>query len=154
MKTMIPRYAIRPNSRPAERKLRMRVLIADDEIKVGRTLALLVRDCKHQVVEVVSSGLKAIQAYDRYHPDVVLMDYRMAKLNGATACRCILAKDPTARIIFVSSWPLTADLTDVGAILVVRKPVNLEYLKELLNSVEQQLIFDTEYRLFNARHRN
>jgi CheY-like chemotaxis protein len=63
----------------------MRVLIADDQKSVGTSLAEMVRRCQHEVVEVVSSGLEAIHAYGRHHPDVVLMDYQMPKLNGATA---------------------------------------------------------------------
>ena len=40
----------------------MRVLIADDQKSVGPSLAELVKFCKHEVVEVVGSGLEAIQA--------------------------------------------------------------------------------------------
>src|SRR6266404_3461510 len=82
----------------------MRVLIADDQRSVGTSLADLVSCCNHEVVEVVGSGLDAIQAYTRHQPDVVLMDYWMPKLNGATACRNILAKHPSAKIILVSGW--------------------------------------------------
>ena len=81
---------------------RMRVLIADDQKSVGTSLAEMVGLCHHQVVEVVATGMEAIQAYDRHRPDVVLMDYRMPKLNGITACRYILAKDPNARVILIS----------------------------------------------------
>src|SRR2546430_16841013 len=80
----------------------MRVLIADDQKSVGTSLADLVRLCRHEVVEVVGSGVEAIQAYGRHHPDVVLMDYQMPKLNGATACRNIMAKYPEAPVILVS----------------------------------------------------
>src|SRR5207249_10076169 len=83
----------------------MRVLIADDQKSVGTSLAELVRFCKHEVVEVVGSGLEAIQAYGRHHPDVVLMDYNMPKLNGATACRNIVANYPAARVALVSTYP-------------------------------------------------
>jgi len=75
----------------------MRVLIADDQKEVGKSLAELVSFCNHQIVGVVGSGLEAIQAYTQHHPDLVLMDYRMPKLNGTTALRNILSKDPAAR---------------------------------------------------------
>ena len=81
----------------------MRVLIADDQKSVGSSLAEPgSRRCQHEVVEVVGSGLEAIQSYGRHHPDVVLMDYQMPKLNGATACRNIVAKYPDARVILIS----------------------------------------------------
>jgi two-component system, chemotaxis family, chemotaxis protein CheY len=111
----------------------VRVLIADDQKSVGTTLADLVIHCNHEVVEVVGSGFEAIQAYTRHQPDVVLMDYWMSKLNGATACRNILARDPNARIILVSGWTPIHDLTDSGAVAVLPKPVEIHELANALN---------------------
>jgi two-component system chemotaxis response regulator CheY len=116
----------------------MRVLIADDEKTVGTSLAELVAHCHHEVVEVVGSGLEAIQAYTRHRPDVVLMDYWMTKLNGATACRNILAKDPSARVILVSGWAPTTDLSDSGAVAVLSKPIGMFVLEEALNAAAAQ----------------
>ena len=113
----------------------MRILIADDQKTVGTTLAALVAHCHHEVVEVVGSGLEAIQAYARHKPDVVLMDYWMSKLNGATACRNILAKHPDARIILVSGFSPGSDATDAGAIAVLSKPVGIRRLEEALAAV-------------------
>jgi two-component system chemotaxis response regulator CheY len=115
----------------------MRVLIADDQKSVGATLADLVTHCNHEVVEVVESGFDAIQAYTRHHPDVVVMDYWMSKLNGATACRNILARDPGARIILVSGWSPITDLTESGAVAILSKPVELNSLVEALNTAAQ-----------------
>ena len=119
----------------------MRILIADDQKGVGTTLAALVSHCQHEVVEVVGSGLEAIQAYDKHKPDLVLMDYWMAKLNGVTACRNILAKDPAARVILVSAWSPASDLSDSGAIAVLSKPVDLERLEAALDKASQHLCF-------------
>jgi CheY-like chemotaxis protein len=113
----------------------MRVLIADDDRSVGTALAELVRRCQHEVVEVVTSGLEAIHAYGRHHPDVVLMDYQMPKLNGATACRNIVAKYPAARVILVSGYPRDANGT--GALAVLQKPVDLNQLYAALYDASQ-----------------
>ncbi|MDQ6809981.1 MAG: response regulator [Verrucomicrobiota bacterium] len=112
----------------------MRVLIADDQKGVGTTLAALVTECGHEVVEVVASGFDAIQAYHRHRPDVVLMDYYMSRLNGATACRNILARDATARIVVVSGGCTAAELIGSGAVGVLAKPVNLADLGRLLDA--------------------
>ena len=107
------------------------MLIADDQRSVGGTLAALVERCGHEVVQVVGSGFEAIQAYTRHNPDVVLMDYSMPRLNGATACRNILAKDPHARIVLVSGISLT-DVSETGAVAILSKPVSLEKLYAVL----------------------
>ena len=114
----------------------MRVLIADDQKSVGTSLAELVRLCQHEVVEVVGSGLDAIQAYERHLPDVVLMDYQMPKLNGATACRNIVAKHPDARVILVSGLP-PESLTGFGAKAILSKPILMEQLYEALYQAAQ-----------------
>jgi len=118
----------------------MRVLIADDQRNVGMTLAAMVTSCQHEVVEVVASGLEAIQAYEKHKPDVVLMDYWMAKLNGATACRNILARDPAARVILISGWVADYDMAaEYGAISVLSKPVDRQRLKAALADAAQML---------------
>jgi two-component system, chemotaxis family, chemotaxis protein CheY len=113
----------------------MRVLIADDQKSVGTSLAELVRRCQHEVVEVVGSGLEAIHAFGRHHPDVVLMDYQMPKLNGATACRNIMAKYPEARVILVSGVP--REIGGSGALAVLVKPVRLDTLYAALYDAAQ-----------------
>lgn len=119
----------------------MRVLITDDQPSVGHTLALLVAAAKHHVVKVVNSGAEAIQAYRGLHPDVVLMDFSMSKLNGGTAARYILAEDPCARIVFVSGR-FMPDLSGTGAMAILQKPVDLTELANLLNNMDEQLVFN------------
>jgi DNA-binding NarL/FixJ family response regulator len=104
---------------------------------------LLVAASRHQVVEVVGSGAAAIRSYHRHRPDIVLMDFSMARLNGGTACRYLLAEDPDARVVFVSSRPV-ADLVNAGAIAILQKPVGLDQIEELLNSLQKQLLAEKE----------
>ena len=106
----------------------MRVLVADAQKDVGATVAGLVERCGHEVLLVVASGLEAIQAHARLKPDLVLMDYAMPRLNGATAARMILAKDPAAKIVIVSATPGAPSLADTGAIAILPKPVEMDKL--------------------------
>ena len=106
----------------------MRVLIADAQKDIGISLAALVERCGHEVLQVVGSGLDAIQAYTRLQPDLVLMDYSLPRLNGATAARMILAKDPAARIVIVSAGTPPVSPAESGAVAVLTKPVELDKL--------------------------
>jgi len=117
----------------------MRVLIADDQKGVGTSLAALVTECEHEVVEVVGSGFEAIQAYHRLRPDVVLMDYYMPRLNGATACRNIISRYPGANVILVSGVVEAEDISNSGASAVLAKPVNLEKLRAALSATSLPL---------------
>src|SRR6202030_3582626 len=113
----------------------MRVLIADDQKSGGTPLAEMVRRCQHEVVEVVGPGLEAIHAFGRHHPDIVLMDYQMPKLNDTTACRNIMAKYPEARVILVSGIP--REIGGSGALTVLLKPVKLDALYAALYDAAQ-----------------
>lgn len=112
-------------------------MIADDQKSVGTSLADLVRLCDHQVVEVVATGMDAIQAYERHHPDCVLMDFRMPKLNGVTACRYIMAKHPDARVILVSGLSPALEPRDTGAKAILAKPVALGMLEAALQTATE-----------------
>ncbi len=113
----------------------VRVLIADDEKAFSTVLADLVRSCGHEVVAVVHSGLDAIRAYRQHRPDVVLMDFAMARLNGLTACRNILSDDPEGCILFLSGLSERSELTpeSSGALATLQKPISRARLEEALN---------------------
>lgn len=117
----------------------MRILIADDDRDLASTLAEMLGafPFHHQVVATVNSGIGAIRAYERHKPDVVVMDYFMAGLNGMTACRNILAKYPAARVILISGAAGMDDLSIVkcGAAAILQKPITLHDLENALQSV-------------------
>lgn len=106
----------------------MRVLIADDQKEVGIALAALVERCGHEVLQIVGSGIEAIQFYAKLQPDVLLMDFSMPRLNGATATRMILSKDPGAKVIIVSGFGPAERFAETGAVGVLLKPVALDRL--------------------------
>ncbi|CAN5468960.1 response regulator [soil metagenome] len=112
----------------------MRVLIADDDKGFSQTLTELVRSCGHEVVAIVHSGLDAIRTYRREQPDVVLMDFAMARLNGLTACRNILSRDPAGCVVFLSGLSDRDELTpqSSGAFRVLPKPITRAGLEQAL----------------------
>ena len=115
----------------------MRVLIAEDNRTVADTLADMIGASEHEVVGMVGSGIEAIHAYDQHKPDVVVMDCLMSRLNGVTACRNIMAKDSTARVVLVSGAMAPEDLASshCGAFAILQKPVRLSQLRALLANV-------------------
>lgn len=121
----------------------MRILIADDEVVFATALADLVRTCGHEVVGVVHSGLDAIRSYRRQKPDVVLMDFAMARLNGLTACRHILSDDPTGCVLFLSGITERSKLltpASSGAFAVLQKPIGFAVLEAVLSDAASRRI--------------
>ena len=77
------------------------ILIADDNADVRRMIRTLVEHNDNDFVEA-ADGSEAISAYELHRPDWILMDINMRPVDGLTAMRTILQKDPNARVIIVS----------------------------------------------------
>ena len=81
------------------------VLVADDNIDAGDTLALLLESLGVRVV-VVRDGMAAVEAASRELPTIAILDLGMPKIDGWEACRQIraLPGGSKARLIALSGW--------------------------------------------------
>ena len=77
------------------------ILIVDDNSGVRRMVRSMIGDIDSEIIECADGG-SAIEAYEKFRPDFVLMDINMQPLDGLTAMRTILEKYPDARIVIVS----------------------------------------------------
>jgi DNA-binding NarL/FixJ family response regulator len=79
-----------------------RVLIADDHAMFREGLrAVLERQSDLRVVGEAGDGLEAIERVRLLHPDVILMDHQMPRLDGVQATARIREFLPEARIIIL-----------------------------------------------------
>ena len=77
------------------------ILIVDDNSGVRRMVRSMIEDIDPEIIECADGGT-AVEAFEKYRPNFVLMDINMLPVDGLTAMRTILEKDPDARIIVVS----------------------------------------------------
>ena len=85
----------------------IRTLVVDDQAMVRAGLRMLLSsEPDIEVVAEAGHGLEAIAQAGRHHPDVILMDLRMPELDGLEATRRILAADPDARVLVLTTFNL------------------------------------------------
>jgi two-component system, NarL family, response regulator DevR len=117
----------------------IRILIADDHevVRVGLA-ALLDRQADLSVVGAAASGDEAIELARTLHPDVVLLDVRMANGSGNDACRAITAESPQTPVVMLSGYRDDESLfgaIDAGASGYLMKRVRGEELADALRTV-------------------
>ncbi len=79
------------------------VLIVDDHRMFGESLARLLSDEDGiTVLGVATSGGDAVEAAERLHPQVVLMDYQLPDQDGVTVAAEIKRRDPAAMVVMLT----------------------------------------------------
>lgn len=92
-------------------------LVVDDEpdmrLLIGMSLTL---DGACEVTAEAADGEEALVAYERVHPDVVVLDMRMPGMTGLEVARRIFAIDPTQPIVICSAYLDQSDRDEAARI--------------------------------------
>jgi PAS domain S-box-containing protein len=125
--------------KPAVASVRRRVLIVDDNEDGAESLAMLLRFCGHET-HLAYDGAEAVDAAERLHPDVILLDIGLPGVNGYEACRRIRERPWGKRILLVAltGWGKDEDRSlsrDAGFDAHMVKPVDHDALLKLLASL-------------------
>jgi CheY-like chemotaxis protein len=126
------------SARPATDRWRFRLLVIDDEIAIGRTLAIALADeCE---VKTVASGREALALLGSDTSfDVILCDLMMPDVSGMDVYDRIVRAQPelAPRFVFVTGGAFTerarAFVEEVG-LPVVEKPFALAMLPQMLRA--------------------
>jgi DNA-binding NarL/FixJ family response regulator len=83
----------------------IRVLVADDHAVVRSGLGQLLATAPDlELAAEAADGREAVDAAEAARPDVILMDISMPVLDGVEATRQIVARNPDARIVMLTSF--------------------------------------------------
>lgn len=85
----------------------IRLLLADDQemVRVGFRMVLDAQP-DMTVIGEAADGAQAVQMAGDLHPDVILMDIRMPRMNGLEATRAIVEAEPSTRVLVLTTFDL------------------------------------------------
>jgi len=83
----------------------VRVLLVDDDALVRAGLRLILSSAEDlEVVGEADDGARAVAAVREHRPDVVLMDIRMAQMDGITATAALRRLDAPPQVIVLTTF--------------------------------------------------
>ena len=145
-------YSPLPTSHRHTVRMKPRILLVDDNQQNVELLEayLLKVDCD---TEIAVDGQDALTKTSEFHPDLILLDVMMPKLNGFEVCQKLKSNPETAGIMILMVTAL-GELGDIeravkaGCDDFLSKPVNqLELLKRIDNLLKLRTVTDELERL-------
>jgi two-component system chemotaxis response regulator CheY len=78
-------------------------MIVDDNERMRKAIIEIVALPKDQILEC-ETGESAVNNYNKFNPDWILMDIQMKGMDGMAAAKKIKDKDPAVKIAFVTKY--------------------------------------------------
>lgn len=116
----------------------MKLLIVDDEMEICEFLKSFFEERNYQV-KTATSGEQALKAADEFKPQVILLDIKMAGVDGIQVLQKVKATHPRIKVIMVTALETRDKIEEclrLGADNYITKPLSLEYLE---NDVREKI---------------
>ncbi len=118
-----------------------KILVVEDDVDLNNTYSIVLRK-EGLDVSSAKDGLEAIKLLDKFTPDLVLLDLRMAKMGGVEFLKVsnIANNLPNTKIIIFTNFDLNDEIQEafeLGASRYVLKAMLSP--KQLVKLVEEEL---------------
>lgn len=122
----------------------MRIVIVEDEQQTREGLSRLLEriDPAYQVVALAANGEAGLQCIQARHPDVVITDIRMPKMDGLEMTEALSRLPQPPKFIILSAFSefsYAKRAMSFGVSEYLLKPLSMADLKQSLEKIELQL---------------
>lgn len=114
------------------------IIVIDDDNDILEGIADYLKLKEFNVVGIGRNGLEAVQLYEEYRPNLVLMDIFMPNYDGIYGLEHIKRINPDAKVIILTgNWDeiIQQKIKPFKVIAVMQKPCSLGQLEQLLRSI-------------------
>lgn len=115
-----------------------KVLVVDDAVFMRTILKDVLNSNGFPNIIEAGDGAAAVEAYKKNKPNLVTMDINMPGTDGIAALKSIMAIDPAAKVIMVTSVEqkqIVQDAIKLGAKDYIVKPFDKNMVAAVLNKV-------------------
>jgi CheY-like chemotaxis protein len=109
-------------------------LVVDDSMLIRHTVCRFL-ETRGFAVESATNGAEALELLDRIHPDIIVTDLQMPKMNGQELLTALKARPDTEAIpVIVLAGRQGAEPLDIGSKYVIHKDIDI--VSQLSRTVE------------------
>ena len=133
--------------------MKIKVLLVEDE----PALAMIIKDALEKrefTVDCAANGNEGLEMFHKLHPDIIIADIMMPKLDGFSMTQLIRQTDKHIPILFLSAKSKTDDVVqgfEIGGNDYLKKPFGMEELivriKSLLNRIQNEVRKEKIYQI-------
>ncbi|NHJ40648.1 MAG: response regulator [Asgard group archaeon] len=116
-----------------------KILIAEDDPQIRGLFSKILVSRGYDTIEA-TDGEEAIKIYDELlvKPEIIVVDFSMAKMNGLELTKEILKRDPTTNILMITGDPrVNQNTISNTGIRFKYKPVRMEEFLSEIRSIVQ-----------------
>lgn len=124
----------------------MKILLADDEEIIRNGISKIIeKNFKGVKVILAKNGEESISLFDKYSPEIVMMDINMPKKDGLTVSEYIKNKNKNTKVIIISGYDnfdYTKKAILIGVDDYLLKPSTkdeiIEVIQRMLNKINEE----------------
>ena len=112
-----------------------KILVIDDEHSVRWAFEKALQKANYEVA-LADNGLKGLNLYYEFKPDITFVDIRMPEMDGLQILEKVMADDPNALIIVMTAYSdmeTTVNAMKLGAYDFLTKPFNIDECLSLIS---------------------
>lgn len=127
-----------------------KILFAEDDEKTRNNMSEILSFITDDLI-IVKDGQEALEMYEMYNPDILIMDIEMPHINGLDVTKKIRKENKTIPIVIVTAFTNTEyflEAIELNLTAFVLKPLMIEDLKEALKKCQVSLNYNKNEQIF------
>ncbi len=116
----------------------LKIMIVEDDPLIRQLYEQVLSQKGYQVICVAADGAEAVKLYHKLEekPDLIILDFRMPKMNGLEVTQEILDYNSNTDILMISGDPLFDRKAVISrGINIMQKPVNINALLNEIRAI-------------------